>query len=80
MKKLSATGTVEWSQNYGNYGGGVNQFNELEAGDWTLIYNECWGVAPSYSNSVQNGYVLSCGTGIEGCDSNLFDADMLAKC
>jgi hypothetical protein len=29
----------------------------------TLIKNECWGIA-----SISDGYVLSCGTGIENCD------------
>ena len=78
MKKLSATGTVEWTQDYGNYGGGVNQFNGLTPGDWALVYNECWGVAPTYTNSVQDGYAMACGTGIEGCD--LYKGDLLTTC
>lgn len=78
MKKLSATGTVEWSQDYGNYGGGVNQFDGLSPGDWALVYNECWGVAPTYTNKVQDGYAMACGTGIEGCD--LYKGDLLTTC
>jgi len=67
MKNLSPTGTVEWSKDFGNYGGGKNQFSGLTAGNPALIYNECWGIAPRKTNSVQDGYVIACGTGIEGC-------------
>ena len=66
MKKLDTTGAVQWSKNYGNYPDGVNQFTDAGPGDWALVYNECWGVAPYYSSSgAQTGYVMACGTGIE---------------
>ena len=68
MKKLDTAGTFQWTQNYGNYPDGVNQYADSGPGNWALIYNECWGVAPYYSSSgAQTGYVMACGTGIEGC-------------
>ena len=81
MKKLDTSGKEQWSKDYGNYGGGKNQFDKLPAGDWALIYNECWGVAPRYDTdgTTQNGFVLACGTGIEGCTTNFNDA-LLSKC
>ena len=47
----------------------MSQFSEIEEGNWGLIYNECWGVAPKYADdgTTHDGYVMSCGTGIEGC-------------
>jgi hypothetical protein len=51
MTKLDTTGAVQWSKNYGNYPDGVNQFTDSGAGDWALIYNECWGIAPTYDTS-----------------------------
>jgi hypothetical protein len=48
----------------------VSQFREIEEGNWSLVYNECWGVAPKYADdgTTHDGYVMSCGTGIEGCN------------
>ena len=69
MIKINADGEEEWSNDYGNYAGGVAQFSEIEEGNNGLIYNECWGVAPKYAEdgTTHDGYVMSCGTGIEGC-------------
>ena len=70
MIKFDADGEEEWKKDYGNYPGGVSQFRELEEGNWSLVYNECWGVAPKYAadGTTHDGYVMSCGTGIEGCN------------
>ena len=71
MKKLKTDGkTVEWTKNYGNYPGGVNQFNGLTGGDKAIVYNECWGVSKRYKedDTTHDGYVLACGTGVEGCN------------
>ena len=63
---LDANGDLDWQKNYGNYPNGVNQFADSGEGNWALIYNECWGIQPTYdSNQDHNGYVLACGTGIE---------------
>jgi hypothetical protein len=43
--------------------GTVLSYTEINAGGVPeMIYNECWGVV-----GVPGGFVLSCGTGIEGC-------------
>ena len=43
--------------------GAVLSNTEISAGGVPeMIYNECWGVA-----AVSDGFVVSCGTGIEGC-------------
>ena len=47
----AATGTQLWTTTFG------------AGGTPTLIFNECWGVAPT----ADGGYVVSCGTGIEDC-------------
>ena len=69
MIKFDADGGQDWSELYGNYAGGVNQYTDIEEGNWALVYNECWGVAPKYADdgTTHDGYVMSCGTGIEGC-------------
>ena len=78
MMKLDNDGKLEWTQDYGNYPGGVDQFTGLSKGNWGLIYNECWGVAKKYSYSADgtikthDGYVMACGTGIEGCSAFSF--------
>ena len=68
--KLDANGDQEWDNTYGNFPGGVNQFADIESGNDVLINNECWGVAPSYADdgTTHDGYVMTCGTGIEYCD------------
>ena len=40
----------------------------------TLIFNECWGVAPI----ADGGFAVSCGTGIEDCSGDRNTADCLA--
>jgi hypothetical protein len=68
VMKLDTDGTKVWEKTYGNYPNGVNQFTDSGEGNWALIYNECWGIQPKYDTSgTQDGYVLACGTGIEGC-------------
>ena len=81
MMKLSSTGSIEWTKDFGNYPGGKNQYSGLGVGEDVLIYNECWGIAPRYegTSTTQIGYVIACGTGIEGCDSYL-DSATLDKC
>jgi len=63
---VSMSGSKKWSQDYGNYGGGVGKYSGISSANGSWVYNECWGVAPSYgSDGEQTGYVLACGTGIE---------------
>jgi hypothetical protein len=71
MIKMDTSGTELWVKDgLGNYAGGINQFSGLEAGSDELVYNECWGIAPTYDTDLttHNGYILACGTGIEGCN------------
>jgi hypothetical protein len=42
----------------------VGEFSELGTGNPALIFDECWGVQPTDDG----GFILACGTGIEGCD------------
>lgn len=61
-----SAGAQSWTVDLGNYSGGTGNYAGLSAGgDW--IYNECWGIAKSYTSgtTTQSGYVLACGTGIE---------------
>jgi hypothetical protein len=71
-----SAGTQQWTQDYGNYSGGTGNYAGLSAGgDW--IYNECWGIAKSYTSgtTTQSGYVLACGTGIE-CEGGWFSGNV----
>ena len=43
-------------------------------GDHNLIYNECWGLV-----SIKDGFVVACGTGIEGCGSKTGDLGVACK-
>ena len=44
-----SSGAQSWTQNYGNYAGGTGNYEGYTAGgDW--IYNECWGIAKSYTD------------------------------
>ena len=68
MVKYNDAGEQQWSDFYGNYPDGIAQFKDSGEGNGALVYNECWGVAPKYdADGVHDGYVMSCGTGIEGC-------------
>ena len=42
-----------------------------------LIFNECWGIA-AVGRGANAGFVMSCGTGIEGCQG--FSGTMLKNC
>lgn len=81
MVKIDATdGSMEWTQDYGNYPGGVNQYSGLEQATEGLVFNECWGIA---ENSEGDGMVMTCGTGVEECDMffwNNFLSGMWAEC
>ena len=52
----ASDGALNWASNFASCG----VPNECGTG---LIKNECWGL-----QSLTDGYVLSCGTGIENCD------------
>jgi hypothetical protein len=89
MMKLDSSGALVWGPKlFGNYPGGVNQFAGLAAGDWALVYTECWGVTATYSSSGNSvtGYAMSCGTGIENCDNEEaasgggYSAEVKAEC
>lgn len=44
-----------------------------------MVKNECWGIQTHYTNSVADGVVFACGTGIEECtDETLTDAQKSA--
>lgn len=74
MTKTKTDGTIDWSKNYGNYKGGVNQFAGIPSSDPALVYTECWGFAKTYASDLttHNGYALACGSGIEGCPVSIF--------
>ena len=70
--KLDLNGEVVWAKDFGNYAGGVNQFDGLKQGNWALVFTECWGIAPIYAEdgTTHDGYVMACGTGTDsygGC-------------
>jgi hypothetical protein len=49
--------------------GGTASTTEITSGgDPKLIYNECWGIV-----AVKDGFVVACGTGIEGCGGKTGD-------
>jgi hypothetical protein len=82
MMKVDLTGAKQWDQRFGNYPGGINQFYGLEEGRDELIFNECFGIAPRYADDLttQNGFVISCGIGIEGCTNWQFSPSLWAEC
>ena len=71
LTKVSLTdGQLIWSKEYSSCGFGTTTAPKDTAptdGQCSkdLIYNECWGVAVM----ADGGFVLSCGTGIEGCNA-----------
>lgn len=64
MKITLDDGAVEWTQEYGSYDGGKFQFYGLNPASTEIIFNECFGIDV---NDDEDGLVISCGTGIEGC-------------
>eukprot|EP00930_Biecheleria_cincta_P066297 TRINITY_DN5238_c0_g3_i1.p1 TRINITY_DN5238_c0_g3~~TRINITY_DN5238_c0_g3_i1.p1 ORF type:complete len:1485 (-),score=207.57 TRINITY_DN5238_c0_g3_i1:123-4244(-) len=64
MKVSSDGNTVAWKRVYGDPTGGMWKFSGVQAPNPLLIYEECWGAAPTSDG----GAVVACGTGIEGCD------------
>ena len=63
LTKVSLTGGWLWSRSY-------SAIDYAIKGHSKAIKNECWGV-----ESVVDGYILGCGTGIENCpeDGSAFD-------
>ena len=51
------------------------EVKRLEGGTVELIYNECWGVV-----ALSDGYALSCGAGIEGCELHASGSAMHTDC
>lgn len=89
MMKLDSSGAKVWGPKlFGNYPGGVNQFAGLSAGDWALVYTECWGITAIHSSTGNSiiGYAIACGTGIENCDNEQaasgggYNAQIQAEC
>jgi len=83
MFKVDLTGAEQWSQIFGNYPGGINQFYGLEAGREEIVFAECFGLAPRYADDLttQNGFVMSCGIGIEGCRYwKAYSLSLMAEC
>ena len=78
MMKVDENYNVEWTKRYGNYPGGVNQYTNQKKsfGDSSFIYNECFGVAPIKVDDEVTGYLLACGSGIEGCGNGESDLDV----
>jgi len=80
LTKVSITdGQLVWSKEYSSCGFGSTTAPKDAApleGQCSkdIIYNECWGVAVM----ADGGFVLSCGTGIEGCHAGPLYADCTA--
>ena len=70
IQKYDKDYNLVWKKTLGNYPGGVNQHSGLGKGNPELIFNECWGLAATKDELTDKntGYVVACGTGIEGCD------------
>ena len=68
LTHVDLEGNQVWAKSFGNPAGGVGLFEGLGAGNPKLIYDECWGI----QGTPDGGVVVSCGTGIEGCE--LWDA------
>ena len=65
LTRLNAkNGTTVWDKTFGDPAGGVGRFTGLAKGNPILIYDECWSVQAT----VDGGWAVGCGTGIEGCD------------
>ena len=64
ITKISETGNIYWNKVYGNPVGGKQKFSGLGSGNKKIIFDECWGIAALKNE----GAVMACGTGIEGCD------------
>ena len=56
LTKVNLTGGWEWSQSF-------SAIDYTVEGNSKAIKNECWGI-----QALSDGYVLSCGTGIENCE------------
>ncbi len=61
-------GNEQWTTTFGNPGAGAGIFSEGLAVSGQYIFDECWGVT---SDTEGHSY-LACGTGIEGCDEEVF--------
>ena len=78
MMKISPTGDKEWAHRWGDPPGGFNQFKDAKP-DPRLVIEECFGMIATHdAEGSPNGYVMSCGTGIEHCD--LPDESLKAEC
>lgn len=63
ISKVSLEGKLLWIKRYGNPSGGKLIFSDLNSGNPTMIYDECWGIT-----EFRKGLVAACGTGIEDCE------------
>ena len=71
---LELGGEIRSTTFHGDPAGGVRDFEGLDAGNPSLIYDECWGIQPTNKGTV----VIACGTGIEDC--SLGNAGLGVEC
>jgi outer membrane protein assembly factor BamB len=77
LTRLNANdGTTVWDKTFGDPAGGVGRFAGLAKGNPILIYDECWSVQAT----VDGGWVVGCGTGIEGCDLHAAGSAIRREC
>jgi hypothetical protein len=76
VTKIDLDGNILWGKTYGNPEGGITEFAGLDAGNPTLIFDECWGIQPTE----EGGAIIACGTGIEGCDEYESGSDIQEEC
>jgi hypothetical protein len=63
-KQVSADGVVIWTTTFGNPGVDPDDAPDGDLAPDKFIFDECWGVAVT-----DDGVVVACGSGIEGCNA-----------
>jgi hypothetical protein len=74
-KLVSLDGEVLWTTSFGNPGIEPDEVPAAGLAPDKFIFDECWGVV-----STDDGVVVACGTGIEGCDAVEATAAEQEKC
>ncbi|KAK3275225.1 hypothetical protein CYMTET_16636 [Cymbomonas tetramitiformis] len=69
MTLASTDGAEIWHVHFGNPQGGDGVYSDLDSGDPSQIYDECFGI----QGVVGGGFITCCGTGIEECTDSSSD-------